>query len=124
MKLLEELIKKIELQSILVLAITLVVGLLLLNKDNSLNTPAGILGSFSIAAGLLYTLASFYSNQVKENYSHLISEYKTMISSLKTSQKHIEKSYQGLTEEFKTKSEFGGYQPLNDQQTGTDETRV
>jgi len=61
----KELVKKIELQSILVLFITLLFGWLLLGKDNSLSTPAGILGSISITIGVLYTFGSFFSNQRK-----------------------------------------------------------
>ncbi|MDD4062275.1 MAG: hypothetical protein PHV25_00645 [Candidatus Pacebacteria bacterium] len=60
-----ELVKKIELQSVLVLFLTLLFGFLLLNKDNSLSSPAGILGSISIGMGLLYTFGSFFSNQIK-----------------------------------------------------------
>lgn len=36
-----ELVKKIELQSVLVLFFTLLFGSILLNKDNSLSSPAG-----------------------------------------------------------------------------------
>ncbi len=93
-----ELIKKIELQSVLVLAITLVVGYFLLSKDNSLKTPAGILGSVCIGFGILYTLISFFSNQIRESYKDLISEYKSHIGTLKISQQSIEKGYGKLSE--------------------------
>jgi hypothetical protein len=86
-----ELVKKIELQSILVLIITLLFGFLLLNNNNNFSTPAGILGSVSIAIGLLYTFGSFFSNQIRESYKDVISEYKAMIATLKSSNNFAQK---------------------------------
>ena len=85
-----DLIKKIELQSVLVLFLTLLFGFLLLNKDNSLSSPAGILGSISIGMGLLYTFGSFFSNQIKESYKDVISEYKNTIFTSNASKEELE----------------------------------
>jgi uncharacterized membrane protein len=111
----KELIKKIELQSVLVLFLTLLFGFLLLSKDNSLSNPAGVLGSVSIVIGLLYTFGSFFSNQIKESYKDVILEYKDTIFTLKTSHKNIQESYQDtlsnqskerrIGENYKTMSE-------------------
>ena len=89
-----DIIKKIELQSILVLLITLLFGSILLKISNDMTSPAGILGTASICVGLLYTFCSFFSNQIRENYKDVIAEYKNTISTLRNSHKDIEKSYQ------------------------------
>ena len=117
----QELIKKIELQSVLVLFLTLLFGWLLLNKDNSLSSPAGILGSVSIGMGLLYTFGSFFSNQIKESYKDVISEYKNTISTLRSSHKDIQKSYQDtLSGTTKDRTIGGGtYQTVSETEVGT-----
>lgn len=107
----KELIVKIELQSILVLALTLIAGYLLLKMDNSLSSPAGILGTGCISLGLIYTLISFFSNQIRESYKDVIGEYKQSIQSLRTSSKAIQESY-GNALEIKKESargNVGGY---------------
>ncbi|MEK7173342.1 MAG: hypothetical protein AAB740_05235, partial [Patescibacteria group bacterium] len=90
----QELVKKIELQSVLVLSITLSAGCWLLNGANNFSTPRGILGIISISVGLLYTIISFFSNQIRESYKDVIVEYKNTISTLRSSSKDIQKSYQ------------------------------
>lgn len=86
----EELIKRIELQSVLVLFITLSAGYFLLNLDNTFTTPAGILGSVLICFGVLFTFGSFFSNQIRESYKDVITEYKSTISTLRTSHKEAQ----------------------------------
>lgn len=113
-----ELIKKIELQSILVLFITLLFGFLLLNKDNSLTTPAGILGSISIAFGILYTFGSFFSNQIKESYKDVIAEYKATIATFRAGQKFLESHYQE-TISSQEKKQTGDYQTTGESEMGT-----
>lgn len=118
-----ELIKKIELQSVLVLFLTLFFGFLLLNKDNSLTTPAGILGSISIGMGLLYTFGSFFSNQIKESYKDVISEYKNTISTLRSSHKDIQKSYQDtLSGQGQERTIGNSYQAVNEAEIGTQDS--
>jgi hypothetical protein len=118
-----ELIKKIELQSVLVLFLTLLFGFLLLNKDNSFSSPAGILGSISIVMGLLYTLGSFFSNQIKESYKDVISEYKNTISTLRSSHKDIQKSYQDtLSNQSKEKAIGESYQTVGPTEVGTQDS--
>lgn len=115
-----ELVKKIELQSVLVLFLTLLFGFLLLDKDNSLSSPAGILGSVSIGMGLLYTFGSFFSNQIKESYKDVIAEYKNTISTLRTSHKDIEKSYQNtLSNQIKERTIGENYQTIDKVEVGT-----
>ena len=75
----KRLVERVELQSIIVLILTLGCGIYLIRIDNSLDSPAGILGSISVAMGLLYTYGSFFSNSIRENYKDVISEYKTTI---------------------------------------------
>lgn len=115
MKTLRELIKKIELQSILVLTITLFFGYLLLSMDNSFNSPAGALGTLSIAFGVIYTFSSFFSNQIKESYTDVISQYKSTITTLRSSFHDVEKLYQGTQSSASSlKPEtISGYSPLN-----------
>lgn len=105
MQVLVELVKKIELQSILVLTITLIFGYLLLKNNNNFSTPAGILGSISIAIGLLYTFGSFFSNQIRESYKDVISEYKAMITTLKSSSNFNQRQ---LKETLADKKKIGG----------------
>jgi hypothetical protein len=118
-----EIVKKIELQSVLVLFITLLFGLLLLNKDNSLASPAGILGSISIGMGLLYTFGSFFSNQIKESYKDVIAEYKNTISTLRLSQKDIQKSYQDTLSTLDKDRTIGeGYKVISEPEIGTQDS--
>lgn len=118
-----ELIKKIELQSILVLFLTLLFGFLLLNKDNSLSSPVGILGSVSIGMGLLYTFGSFFSNQIKESYKDVIAEYKNTISTLRSSHKDIQKSYQDtLSSQNKERTIGEGYRTIGETEVGTSDS--
>jgi len=113
-----ELVEKIELQSILVLFITLTIGCFLLKIDNSFSTPAGILGSISIGFGILYTFGSFFSNQIRESYKDVISEYKSTIATLRTSHKDIEKSYQGLSTTTSSQK-IGEYEAITPPTSGT-----
>lgn len=99
----KELVKKIELQSILVLFITLAFGCGLLLKNNSVSTPAGILGSISIIIGLLYTFGSFFTNQTRENYKDVINEYKSIIATLKIASKHVQGQYKETMSDTTTK---------------------
>lgn len=118
-----ELIKKIELQSVLVLFLTLLFGFLLLNKDNSLSNPAGVLGSVSIVIGLLYTFGSFFSNQIKESYKDVISEYKNTISTLRSSQKDIQKYYQDTLSSTSKERMIGeNYQTISPTEVGTQDS--
>ena len=109
---LKELIKKIELQSIIVLLLTLLAGYFLLKIDNSFNTPAGILGTISIGFGILYTFGSFFSNQIRESYKDVISEYKATISTLRSSHKDIQKSYKDNLS-TKQETQIGDYTPTS-----------
>lgn len=105
-----ELVKKIELQSVLVLAITLACGSWLLSGANNFNTPRGILGAVSIGFGLLYTFGSFFSNQIRESYKDVIAEYKSTISTLRSSSKDIQKHYQETLTGSRKAPSIGGYQ--------------
>jgi len=117
-----EIVKKIELQSVLVLFLTLLFGCWLLNKDNSLSTPAGILGSISIGIGLLYTFGSFFSNQIKESYKDVIAEYKNTISTMRSSHKDIQKSYQDtFSSQGKERSIGESYQTIGQNEVGTND---
>lgn len=116
-----ELIRKIELQSILVLVITLLFGWLLLNKENNFSSPAGILGTISISVGLLYTVVSFFSNQIRESYKDVILEYKFMVANLKSSNKYIQKQLkETLPDQGAGKTISGGYQVIQSQDTETE----
>jgi hypothetical protein len=110
---LKELVKKIELQSILVLLLTLLAGYFLLKIDNSFKTPAGILGTVSIGFGILYTFGSFFSNQIRESYKDVILEYKATISTLRSSHKDIQKSYQDNMN-IQKETQTGEYSPTTD----------
>ncbi|MFA6227188.1 MAG: hypothetical protein WC631_01755 [Candidatus Paceibacterota bacterium] len=118
----QELIKKIELQSILVLFITLLAGCWLLNGANNFTSPRGILGTISISVGLLYTIISFFSNQIRESYKDVISEYKSTIGTLRSSSKDIEKSYQALSSQGKDRVIGGNYQTISEAEVGTNDS--
>lgn len=114
-----ELVKKIELQSVLVLFITLVFGSYLLHSSNDFSTPRGILGTVSISVGLLYTLISFFSNNIKESYKDVIAEYSNTISTLRSANKDIQKSYQDTISSKGDSKTVGQYQTLSESDTGT-----
>ena len=118
----QELIKKIELQSVLVLFVTLVAGCWLLNEANNFTSPRGILGTISISVGLLYTIISFFSNQIRESYKDVISEYKGTIGTLRSSSKDIEKSYQALSNQSKDRAIGGNYQTISETEVGTNDS--
>ena len=116
----QELIKKIELQSVLVLLITLVAGCWLLDGINNLSTPRGILGTISISVGLIYTIISFFSNQIRESYKDVIGEYKNTIGTLRSSHKDIQKSYQEtISSKDKDRDIGGSYQTVGESEVGT-----
>jgi len=119
----QELIKKIELQSVLVLFITLIAGCWLLNEANNFTSPRGILGTISISVGLLYTIISFFSNQIRESYKDVISEYKNTIGTLRSSHKDIQKSYQEtISSQGKDRVIGGNYQTINETEVGTNDS--
>jgi len=89
-----ELIKKIELQSVLILFTTLLFGTILVCNADTGGLPALILGSILIGVGILFTVGSYFSNQIRENYKDIIAEYKITIETLRSSHSGIEKSYQ------------------------------
>jgi len=82
----------------------------MLRINNSLSTPAGILGSISIAFGILYTFGSFFSNQIKESYKDVISEYKSTITDLRSSSKFISDSYKEAITKGSSEKMIGDYQ--------------
>lgn len=115
-----ELIKKIQLQSIIVLILTLGAGCYLLHIDDSFIKPAGILGSLSIVIGLIYTLFSFFSNSMNESYKHLIETYKKTIDDLRSSHQYIQGSYQTREDKLCSQlnsKEIGSYQTINESST-------
>jgi hypothetical protein len=119
----KELIKKIELQSVVVLIITLLSGLSLIYKDNSFSGPAGILGCILIGIGILYTFVSFLLNQIKESYKDVIAEYKNTITTLRTSQKDIQKSYRDSLEyQSKTRTIGENYQAVGETEIETQDS--
>jgi hypothetical protein len=115
----QELIKKIELQSVLVLFITLAFGSYLLNGSNDFSTPRGILGTISISVGLLYTLISFFSNNIKESYKDVIAEYKNTINTLRGASKDIQKSYQDTISSTSESKSVGQYKIISETDSGT-----
>lgn len=88
--------QKVELQSILVLLITLGFGYVLVKLDTQLESAVGLLGCVSIAVGLLYTVISFFSIQIKESYKDVILEYKNALAAAHSSHKKIQDFYQTL----------------------------
>lgn len=119
----QELIKKIELQSVLVLFITLSAGCWLLNGANNFTSPRGILGTISISVGLLYTIISFFSNQIRESYKDVISEYKNTIGTLRSSHKDIQKSYQEtISSQGKDRAIGGSYKTVTETEVGTNDS--
>lgn len=116
----QELVKKIELQSVLVLCITLFAGCWLLSGVNNFTSPRGILGTISISVGLIYTIISFFSNQIRESYKDVISEYKNTIATLRSSHKDIERYYKGAISGQEKSGVIGGnYKAINETESGT-----
>lgn len=114
------LLSKIELQSVLVLVFTLYFGTSLLKTDNSFSSPAGILGTISIAFGILYTFISFLSNQIKESYTDVINQYKETISNLRTSQQSVENILKDqITQSHQPQNLIGNYQIPREDQAST-----
>ena len=111
------LIRKIELQSIIVLTITLLVGLHLLNKSQTLISIQSIIGSIIMGFGILYTFVSFFTNNIRESYKDVILEYKSTISTLRESTEYISKTYQDAIDTTAKDYSDSGYKPL--EQDGT-----
>lgn len=73
--------------------------------------------------GLLYTFGSFFSNQIKESYKDVISEYKNTISTLRSSHKDIQKSYQDtLSNTSKERTIGKSYQTVGSPEIGTQDS--
>jgi hypothetical protein len=113
----QELVKKIELQSVLVLFFTLLFGYLLLTHNNSLSTPAGLLGSVSIAFGILYTFGSFFSNNIKESYRAVISEYISIIGTLRSSNEDVQNYYKNTQTNTGKVKQIGDYETIRENET-------
>ncbi|MFA6038085.1 MAG: hypothetical protein WC748_08220 [Legionellales bacterium] len=127
MEILKILAQKVELQSILVLLITLGFGYLLVSLDTKLESAVGVLGCLSIAVGLLYTVISFFSIQIKESYKDVILEYRNALAAAHSSHKVIQDSYaktlasdHGETRNNSSGSSIGeAYRPSNDTSSRT-----
>lgn len=99
----KEFMKKIQLQSILVLIITFGIGYFLFKIDNTFYSAAGITGSIVVGFGVLYSFVSFITINLRENYKDIISEYKSTIKEMRSSYKAIQKGYKD-TLKFTTES--------------------
>ena len=116
---LKELVHKIEHQSIVVLFITLLAGVVLLRSDPGLSTAAGIMGVVLLASAVLYTFVSFFSNHYRESYRDLITEYKSQIRTLKSMQKFTQKSYESTITNREDSRMAGRYRSLADTDDAT-----
>jgi hypothetical protein len=89
-----ELVKKIELQSIIVLVITILTGIYLFTLKNIFPSPTSILGITLIGFGILYSFSSFFTNNIRESYKDLLAEYKTLNIELTKRYKNLSESYE------------------------------
>lgn len=88
-----ELIKKVELQSIIVLfAMILAGGGLFIFKD-PFPSPTSVLGICLIGFGIVYSFASFFTNNLRESYKDIINEYKALNSELSKNYRAISDTY-------------------------------
>jgi predicted membrane metal-binding protein len=101
-----KLIEKIELQSILVLLITLFIGIYLFTFNTTFPNPTAILGSVLIGFGALYTLVSFFTNNIRESYKDIIQEYKDL-------GQEVSKSYKKLGENYERQLGINGTDTLS-----------
>lgn len=91
---LHEIIKKIELQSILVLLITLIAGFMAIqNIDGILGE---ILGSILIGFGAIFCLISFLTNNARESSKELVDHYKSIISEYKSLNQELARRYKTI----------------------------
>ena len=74
-----KILDKIELQSILVLFMTLTSGIILIVIGNSYNKPSGILGIALIVVSVVYTFISFIFNQTFESFKNVSEHYKKIV---------------------------------------------
>lgn len=100
----KELIKKIELQSILVLIITVGTGCFLFKIDKIPSSNTRIIGCIIICIGVLYSFVSFFTLNLRENYKDIISEYKSTIRVMRASYRVMQKEYES-TLKFTTESQ-------------------
>lgn len=91
---LRELIRKIELQSIIVFVITLIAGIYLFTFKGTFPSPTAILGIVLIGFGALFSIISFFTNNIRESYHEIINEYKTLSAEVTKNYKKISESYQ------------------------------
>lgn len=95
----KSIIQKIELNSVLVLFISLVCGIILLRIDNSFNTPAGIIGFSSICLGLGYTIISFILSIKTENFESVTKTYERLINEHKKLNEDVKGFYFEMLEQ-------------------------
>lgn len=107
----KELIEKIELQSIIVLIITFVIGYLLIIYNGTFSSIIKTLGFITIGFGVLYSFVSFFTINLRENYKDIILEYKTSNKELRSNFRAINKIYK---ESLKNTTEaYGSILPDN-----------
>ena len=94
----KELIKKVELQSILVFIVTLSFGYSLFKIDKTFSSATGILGSIIISFGAIYTFVSFFTINIRESYKDVISEYKSTIETMRLNYEAMHKGYKETLE--------------------------
>jgi hypothetical protein len=110
-------LEKIQLQSVLIILIILYFGVQLLKLNNSIITPAGILGAILIVAGGVAGVSAVAVTQTRESYSDVIAQYKHVISTLKSSNKYTQETLKdtiSTTEQRKV----GNYTILGDGKKG------
>lgn len=94
----KELMKKIHLQSILVLIITFGIGYFLFKIDNTFYSASGIIGSIVVGFGVLFALVSLFTINLRENYKDIISEYKSIIKTTKSTYETMQEGYKDILE--------------------------
>jgi hypothetical protein len=88
-----ELVKKIELQSIIVLFAMIFAGVGLFIFKDPFPSPTSILGICLIGFGIVYSFASFFTNNLRESYKDIIAEYKSLNIELSKNYKAISDNY-------------------------------
>lgn len=119
-----ELIKKIELQSIIVLFGMIIAGITLFLIKDPFPSPTSVLGISLIGFGIIYSFASFFTNNLRESYKDIIIEYKALNTELTKNYRAISDSYNKQITSIQGSTNQGAistspYKQLADEQAST-----
>ncbi|MDE0091727.1 MAG: hypothetical protein OXN83_00385 [Oligoflexia bacterium] len=116
-----ELIKKVKLQSVIIVIVLIGAGCFLLAGSDAPTKTAEIFGCISLGLGFFFAIFSYIRNNEREQYESItknerercesiIKHYENLITSLQSSGKHVEQTYRNAFGGTQKSEEGGQYE--------------